>query len=46
VAKPAGLAWDAAVSLPVASGTSERVPDLLGLASGETGPIHGLVYWS
>jgi NADPH:quinone reductase-like Zn-dependent oxidoreductase len=41
VVKPAGLAWDAAVSLPVASGTSERVLDLLGLAPGETVLIHG-----
>jgi NADPH:quinone reductase-like Zn-dependent oxidoreductase len=41
VVKPAGLAWDAAVSLPVAAGTSHRVLDLLGLASGETILIHG-----
>ena len=39
--KPAGLAWDTAVGLPVAGETAERVLDLLKVTSGETLLIHG-----
>jgi NADPH:quinone reductase-like Zn-dependent oxidoreductase len=39
--KPAGLAWDAAVALPVAGETAERVLDLLKVTAGETLLIHG-----
>jgi NADPH:quinone reductase-like Zn-dependent oxidoreductase len=39
--KPAGLAWDAAVALPVAGETAARVLDLLKVTSGETLLIHG-----
>jgi NADPH:quinone reductase-like Zn-dependent oxidoreductase len=39
--KPAGLGWDAAVALPVAGETAERVLNLLGVAPGETLLIHG-----
>jgi NADPH:quinone reductase-like Zn-dependent oxidoreductase len=41
VAKPAGLAWDAAVALPVAGQTAERVLGLLEVTKGETLLIHG-----
>ncbi|HEX4724177.1 MAG TPA: NADP-dependent oxidoreductase [Pseudonocardiaceae bacterium] len=39
--KPAGLAWNTAVALPVAGQTAERVLGLLELRSGETLLIHG-----
>jgi NADPH:quinone reductase-like Zn-dependent oxidoreductase len=39
--KPAGLAWDAAVALPVAGETAERVLDLLKVTAGDTLLIHG-----
>src|SRR3954447_6969084 len=39
--KPAGLAWQDAAALPVASETAERVLDLLGVAPGETVLMHG-----
>ncbi|MBD9723644.1 NADP-dependent oxidoreductase [Streptomyces caniscabiei] len=39
--KPAGLDWQHAVALPVASETAERVLDLLGVAAGETVLMHG-----
>jgi NADPH:quinone reductase-like Zn-dependent oxidoreductase len=41
VAKPAGLAWEAAVALPVAGQTAERILDLLDVRAGETLLIHG-----
>ncbi|MFE9775756.1 NADP-dependent oxidoreductase [Streptomyces sp. NPDC005931] len=40
-AKPAGLAWENAVALPVAGETAERALNLLGVAAGETLLIHG-----
>lgn len=39
--KPAGLDWHRAVSLPVASATSDRVLDLLEVTAGETVLLHG-----
>ncbi|MFG2729248.1 NADP-dependent oxidoreductase [Streptomyces canus] len=39
--KPAGLDWQHAVALPVASETAERVLDLLDVAAGETVLMHG-----
>ena len=39
--KPAGLAWDDAAALPVASETAERVLNLLDVAAGETVLMHG-----
>ncbi|HEX3789095.1 MAG TPA: NADP-dependent oxidoreductase [Pseudonocardiaceae bacterium] len=39
--KPAGLDWPAAVALPVAGETSQRVLDLLGVGAGDTLLIHG-----
>ncbi|WP_329167289.1 NADP-dependent oxidoreductase [Streptomyces sp. NBC_01267] len=39
--KPAGLAWETAVALPVAGETSQRVLDLLELANGETLLVNG-----
>ncbi|NGO76043.1 NADP-dependent oxidoreductase [Streptomyces sp. YC504] len=39
--KPAGLAWQGAAALPVASETAERVLNLLGVAAGETVLMHG-----
>lgn len=39
--KPAGLAWTDAAALPVASETTERVLDLLGVVAGETVLMHG-----
>ncbi|OPF80241.1 NADPH:quinone reductase [Streptomyces antioxidans] len=41
VPKPAGLDWETAAALPVATETSERVLDLLGLKEGETLLLHG-----
>jgi NADPH:quinone reductase-like Zn-dependent oxidoreductase len=41
VRKPTGLAWDAAVAVPVAGDTSNRVLDLLAIKAGETLLIHG-----
>jgi NADPH:quinone reductase-like Zn-dependent oxidoreductase len=41
VPKPAGLAWEAAVALPVAGETAQRVLDLLGVREGETVLVHG-----
>lgn len=41
VAKPVGLSWDAAVALPVAGQTAERILALLNVTSGETLLIHG-----
>ncbi|MCX5381728.1 NADP-dependent oxidoreductase [Streptomyces sp. NBC_00083] len=41
VAKPAALAWEQAVALPVAGETSERVLRRLELAAGETLLVHG-----
>ncbi|MEU5154121.1 NADP-dependent oxidoreductase [Glycomyces sp. NPDC021274] len=40
-AKPAGLDWQEAAALPVASETAERVLDLLGVTDGETVLMHG-----
>ena len=40
-AKPAGLEWQDAAALPVASETAERVLNLLGVAAGETVLMHG-----
>ncbi|TDU05955.1 NADPH:quinone reductase-like Zn-dependent oxidoreductase [Streptomyces sp. 846.5] len=39
--KPAGLDWDTAAALPVASETSDRVLDILKVTDGETLLIHG-----
>ncbi|MEJ3749030.1 NADP-dependent oxidoreductase [Actinomycetes bacterium KLBMP 9797] len=39
--KPAGLDWQHAVALPVASETAERVLNLLGVTAGETVLMHG-----
>jgi NADPH:quinone reductase-like Zn-dependent oxidoreductase len=39
--KPAGLDWQAAAALPVASETAERVLNLLGVTAGETVLMHG-----
>src|SRR5215212_7883389 len=39
--KPAGLEWQHAAALPVASETAERVLNLLGIAAGETVLMHG-----
>ena len=39
--KPAGLDWQHAAALPVASETAERVLDLLGVTEGETVLMHG-----
>lgn len=39
--KPAGLGWESAAALPVATETSARVLDLLGLTEGETLLLHG-----
>jgi NADPH:quinone reductase-like Zn-dependent oxidoreductase len=39
--KPAGLEWQDAAALPVASETAERVLDLLGVTAGETVLMHG-----
>ena len=39
--KPAGLDWQDAAALPVASETAERVLNLLGVAAGETVLMHG-----
>ena len=39
--KPAELEWQDAAALPVASETSERVLDLLGVVAGETVLMHG-----
>ncbi|MFE2184911.1 NADP-dependent oxidoreductase [Streptomyces sp. NPDC059455] len=39
--KPAGLDWETAAALPVATETSARVLDLLGLKEGETLLLHG-----
>jgi NADPH:quinone reductase-like Zn-dependent oxidoreductase len=39
--KPAGLGWQQAAALPVASETAERVLNLLGVAAGETVLMHG-----
>jgi NADPH:quinone reductase-like Zn-dependent oxidoreductase len=39
--KPAGLGWQHAAALPVASETAERVLNLLGVAAGETVVMHG-----
>jgi NADPH:quinone reductase-like Zn-dependent oxidoreductase len=39
--KPAGLEWQDAAALPVASETAERVLNLLGIAAGETVLMHG-----
>jgi NADPH:quinone reductase-like Zn-dependent oxidoreductase len=39
--KPAGLDWQDAAALPVASKTAERVLNLLGVAAGETVLMHG-----
>ena len=39
--KPAGLEWQDAAALPVASETAERVLNLLGVAAGETVLMHG-----
>jgi NADPH:quinone reductase-like Zn-dependent oxidoreductase len=41
VRKPAGLAWDAAVTLPAAGETATRVLRLLEVAKGETVLVHG-----
>ncbi|MFJ8632313.1 NADP-dependent oxidoreductase [Streptomyces sp. NPDC093568] len=40
-AKPAGLDWETAAALPVASETADSVLNLLGLAPGETLLLHG-----
>jgi NADPH:quinone reductase-like Zn-dependent oxidoreductase len=39
--KPAGLDWQDAAALPVASETAERVLNLLGVTEGETVLLHG-----
>jgi NADPH:quinone reductase-like Zn-dependent oxidoreductase len=39
--KPAGLSWQDAAALPVASETAERVLNLLGVSEGETVLMHG-----
>src|SRR3954462_1177002 len=39
--KPAGLGWQDAAALPVASETAERVLSLLGVVAGETVLMHG-----
>ncbi|GAA1375433.1 NADP-dependent oxidoreductase [Streptomyces beijiangensis] len=39
--KPAGLAWETAVALPVAGETAQRVLDLLAVREGETLLVHG-----
>jgi len=39
--KPAGLDWQDAAALPVASETAERVLNLLGVGAGETVLMHG-----
>ncbi|MEU0823096.1 NADP-dependent oxidoreductase [Streptomyces mirabilis] len=39
--KPAGLGWEAAAALPIATETSDRVLDLLKITEGETLLIHG-----
>lgn len=39
--KPAGVAWDEAVAIPVAGDTAERVLGLLDLGDGETLLVHG-----
>jgi NADPH:quinone reductase-like Zn-dependent oxidoreductase len=39
--KPAGLEWQDAAALPVASETAERVLNLLGVGAGETVLMHG-----
>ncbi|WP_371788335.1 NADP-dependent oxidoreductase [Streptomyces griseoaurantiacus] len=39
--KPAGLDWEHAVTLPVASDGAERVLDVLGVEKGETVLMHG-----
>ncbi|GAA2131948.1 NADP-dependent oxidoreductase [Glycomyces algeriensis] len=39
--KPAGLGWENAAALPVASETAERVLNLLGVTEGETVLMHG-----
>ncbi|MDQ0788270.1 NADPH:quinone reductase-like Zn-dependent oxidoreductase [Streptomyces sp. B3I7] len=39
--KPAGLDWEHAVTLPVASDGAERVLDVLGVKEGETVLMHG-----
>jgi NADPH:quinone reductase-like Zn-dependent oxidoreductase len=39
--KPAGLAWEEAAALPVATETAERVLNMLGVAAGETVLMHG-----
>jgi NADPH:quinone reductase-like Zn-dependent oxidoreductase len=41
VAKPAGLAWEAAVALPIAGETADRILGLLDVKAGETLLIHG-----
>jgi NADPH:quinone reductase-like Zn-dependent oxidoreductase len=41
VTKPAGLAWETAVAIPVAGDTSNRVLDELAIKAGETLLIHG-----
>ncbi|WP_028471890.1 NADP-dependent oxidoreductase [Nocardioides alkalitolerans] len=41
VRKPAELSWEDAAALPVATDTTERVLDLLGVAAGETVLMHG-----
>ncbi|MFI8963558.1 NADP-dependent oxidoreductase [Streptomyces sp. NPDC053493] len=40
-AKPAGLSWERAASIPVAGETAQRVLDLLGVRAGETLLLHG-----
>jgi NADPH:quinone reductase-like Zn-dependent oxidoreductase len=39
--KPAGLSWEQAVAVPVASETGQRALDVVGVKSGETVLIHG-----
>ncbi|NEE20486.1 NADP-dependent oxidoreductase, partial [Streptomyces sp. SID7499] len=39
--KPAGLSWEEAAALPVATDTASRVLDELALAEGETLLLHG-----
>lgn len=39
--KPAGLAWETAAALPVATRTSERALDTIGVTKGETVLVHG-----
>ncbi|MEU4604074.1 NADP-dependent oxidoreductase [Kribbella sp. NPDC023972] len=41
VPKPAGVAWEQAVGLPVAGETAQRVLDELGVKDGETLLLHG-----